>query len=398
MSYFANRFSKPTKIMSKAKKVVPKFEKFIDKLEDKVAHLATDLAYKLAKGNDIYKEHELKTIKNLGANWKVLCKSSDNADTNQNGYKSVVFINQSTKQILIATAGTVPTDIHDLKDDAYIAAGTFPSKVDQVKSMVNYISKSLGADIDSYMFNVTGHSLGAVLTDATAFEIMSRGLNLGTSVTFDSPGSKNAIQAAINAGVFSNTLDTTIEELAKHCVIYNAKHNIINYNPIISSPHITEPKLVMPIKQVITNDTPTAGQSGILSYTGYLSGKVGSLVETFSSYLGINRTLKELEGLKGHSLKNFANICEKPVVETLGWYKTIDGTLLIQDFKGSNHITSTGNDVVVITEKNIDDDIISISSSEFSYDDLERAFNYYANKASLLLGIDTECPSLEFIN
>lgn len=396
MGYFSNWFNKPTKVISKAKKAASKFEKFINKLEDKVVHLATDLAYKLAKGNDIYIDHELKTLKDLGADWQVLCKSSDAADTNQNGYKSVVFINQNTKQILIATAGTVPTDIYDLRDDAYIAAGTFPSKVDQVKYMINYISKSLGGDIDSYTFNVTGHSLGAVLTDATAFEIMSRGLKLGTSVTFDSPGSKNAIQTAINAGVFSNTCDSTIEELAEHCVIYNAKHNIINYNPIISSPHITEPKLVIPIKQVITNDIP-AVQSGIFSYTGYLAGKVGTLVETCSSYLGVTRTLKELESLKGHSLKNFANICEKPVIETLGWDKTIDGTLLIKDFKGSNHITSTGNDVVVITEKNIDDDTISISSSEFSYDDLERAFNYNANKASLL-GEDEEFPSLEFIN
>lgn len=396
MSYFANWFNKSTKVISKAKKAASKFEKFIDKLEDKVAHLTTDLAYKLPKGNDIYKDHELKTLKDLGTDWQVLCKSSDNADTNQNGYKSVVFINQNTKQILIATAGTVPTDIHDLKDDAYIAAGTFPSKVDQVKSMIDYISKSLGANIDNYTFNVTGHSLGAVLTDATAFEIMSRDLKLGTSVTFDSPGSKNAIQAAITAGVFSNTLDVTIEELAEHCVIYNAKHNIINYNPIISSPHITEPKLVIPTKQVIPNDTPTV-QSGIFSYTGYLAGKVGTLVETCSSYLGVKRTLKELENLKGHSLKNFANICEKPVIETLGWDKTMDGILLIKDFEGSNHITSTGNDVVVITEKNIDDDTISISSNEFSYDDLERAFNYNVNGASLL-GVDEEFPSLEFIN
>lgn len=396
MNYFTNLLSNLTKVIDKAKKSTSKFEEFINKLEDKVAHLATDLAYKLAKGKDVYQEHELKTLKALGGDWEVLCKSSDNADTNQNGYKSVTFINQNTKQVLIATAGTVPTDIHDLKDDAYIAAGTFPSKVDQVKYMINHISKSLGADIDSYTFNVTGHSLGAVLTDATAFEIMSRGLKLGTSVTFDSPGSKNAIQAAITAGVFSDTLDTTLDELAEHCVIYNAKHNIINYNPIISSPHITEPKLVIPVKQVITNDK-LSEQSGIFSFTSYLSGKVGTLVETCSSYLGVTRTLKELENLKGHSLKNFANICEQPVIETLGWDKTADGTLLIKDFKESNHITSTGNDVVVITESSIDDDTISISSSEFSYDDIERAFNYSDNNA-LLLGVDEEFPSLEFIN
>ncbi|EER20785.1 MULTISPECIES: hypothetical protein [spotted fever group] len=120
MSYIANWFNNSTRVVSKAKKTVSNFAKFINKVEAKVAHLATDLTYKLANGNDIYKDHELKIIKELGDDWKVLCKSSDDADTNQNGYKSVVFINQNTKQILIATAGTVPTDIYDLKDDAYI--------------------------------------------------------------------------------------------------------------------------------------------------------------------------------------------------------------------------------------------------------------------------------------
>ncbi|WP_121543499.1 hypothetical protein [Candidatus Rickettsia colombianensi] len=70
---------------------------------------------------------------------------------------------------------------------------------------------------------------------------------------------------------------------------------------------------------------------------------------------------------------------------------------MIKDFKGSDRITSTGNDVVVIKENDIDDDTISISSSEFNYDDLERAYNYHANKA-LVLGADAEFPSLEIIN
>lgn len=393
MSYISKWLNNSSKVVSKTKKTVSKFGKFI---EAKFAHLATDLAYKLAKGNDIYKAHEFETIKKLGDDWKVLCKSSDNADTNQNGYKSVTFINHNTQEILIATAGTVPTDIHDLKDDVYIAAGSFPSKVNQVKSMVDYISKLLGADIDSYTFNVTGHSLGAVLTDVTAFEIMSRGLKLGTSVTFDSPGSKNAIQAAITSGVFSNARDITIDELADHCVIYNAKHNIINYNPIISSPHITEPKLVIPIKQVVAKDTPEL-QSGIFSYTGYLIGKLGEVIETCSSYLGITRILKELENIEGHSLKNFANICEKPVIDTLCWEKPNGGALLIKDFKESENITPTGNDIVVIKENDIDDDTILISSREFSYNDLERAFNCSNNKASLL-GVDEEFPSLDIIN
>ncbi|XVN42099.1 MAG: hypothetical protein RCG15_05320 [Candidatus Rickettsia vulgarisii] len=394
--------SKSTSVVNAVKKTIDKVEKITHKIthkfDAKIAHSTTNLAYKLAEGNDAYKKHESETINNLKSDgWKVLCNSSKFADTNQNGYKAVAFINNNTKEILIATAGTVPTDLHDLKDDVWIAAGTFPSKVVQAKAMVNHVCELLEANAGNYTFNVTGHSLGAVLTDVTAFEIKSKGLNLGTSITFDSPGSKNSINKAIKAGVFSKDVDVTIKDLKEHCVVYNSAHNAINYNPIKSSPHITEPKLVL-FKQAAT-DTPTqqiTESSGIIGYTSYLVSKVSSnVVNTCSYYLGITKVANELEKLKGHSLENFANLCEKPIIDTEGWEKTA-GKLYIKDFKGSNSVTSTGNDVVVIKEEEIDPDTISISLSEYSYDDLHRAHSYDGDNTSV--SGDIEFQDLEFIN
>ncbi|ALA61342.1 hypothetical protein [Rickettsia amblyommatis] len=404
MSYFSNLLSsKPINFVSKVKKTVAKVEKFANKFEAKVAHVATDLAYKLAQGNKIYKEHESKTIESLEKNgWKTLCNSSEFADTNQNGYKAVAFINAEAKQVLIATAGTVPTDLHDLKDDAYIAAGSFPSKITQVKAMIDHITTLLATDASNYVFNVAGHSLGAVLTDATAFEIMSKGLELGTSITFDSPGSKNAIDQAIKAGVFSKTVDVTVENLAEHCVVYNAKHNIINCNPIISSPHITAPKLVLSLEQQVATDAPVQyvekESSGIIGYVSYLVSKTSSnIIKSCADYLGITRTVNELENLKGHSLKNFADLCEKPVVDTLGWERGIDNGLLIEDFDGSSCVHSTGNDLRVVKEYDVDDDTVEISLNEFNFADLQRAHDNI-NKAVPTLGTDPEFPSMEFIN
>lgn len=383
MDYFSNWFGTHTKSLSTSvKKTVAKVEKFANKLETKVAHLATDLAYKLAKGGEAYKKFESATIESIkNDGWKVLCNSSQFADTNQNGYKTVVFVKDKygAKEVLIAVAGTVSTDINDLKDDFYVATGSYPSKVVQIKAMLNHISELLGSGVSNYKFDVTGHSLGAVLTDMTAFEIMSRGFSLGTSITFDSPGSKNSINEAIKSGVFSNNTNVTIEDLAEHCVVYNSKHNIINYNPVINSPHITAPNLVLPVKKVATDVASyTTEPSGIIGYASYLVSKVSThVVKTCSDYLGITRTLTELENLVGHPLKNFADLCEKPVITTECWKKE-DGILVVKDFKGLKHVTSTGNDIIT---SRLDDDFVVITA--YSFDDVQRTHDYNNNNVLL---------------
>lgn len=399
MGYFGWFNSRPAAVSNTATKTAIKAEHFLTTLKTTVAHAATDLAYKIAKGKVVYEEHELKTNNSLGKDgWKVLCKSSEFNDTDQNGYKAVTFVNENTKQVLIATAGTVPTDIHDIKDDLYLFAGSFPSKVVQAKAMIDHTVDLLGTDARDYTFNATGHSLGAVLTDVTAFDVMSRGLKLGTSVTFDSPGSINAIDQAVKAGVFDNTVNVAMSDLAEHCVVYNAKHNAVNYNPVISSPHITEPKLVLPLEQATASlsTQDTVETSGIVGYASYLVSKVSSsITKTCSDYLGITKVLTEVENLKGHSLVNFADLCEKPVIDTLGWEKSPGGSLLIKDFAGCDHLSSTGEDTRVIKEQENDDTVI-ITCKDFSFADLQRMHEY--NTGGVILSGENLDLDFDIIN
>jgi hypothetical protein len=353
-----------------------------NKFGAKVAHLATDLAYKIAKGIEKYQEYEAVTIENLkNEGWKVLCRSLDNVNLNKNGYKAVALVKDESKEVLIAIAGTVPTDLNDLKDDFYIATGSFPSKVTEAKAMISHVAELLGSDVHNYTFNTSGHSLGAILSDVTAFEIMSKGLKLGRSITFDSPGSKNSIKEAIQSGVFSKDANVTVDDLKEHCTVYNVQHNFINYNPLINSPHITDPVLVLLKTKPTDLLTEYTTESGILGYTSYLVSKVSSgIIKTCSSYLGINKIATELERVKGHSLKNFADLDKKVTIDTYGWGKN-GGTLFIRDFEGSDYISSTGHDCM--SEKIIEDGSVVISM--YSYNDLERA-----NDCNKLLSGDNE--------
>ncbi|MCC8417320.1 MAG: hypothetical protein LN588_02150 [Rickettsia endosymbiont of Bryobia graminum] len=226
------------------------------------------------------------------------------------------------------------------------------------------------------------------LANAGSYETLSQGLRVGTSITFDSPGSKNAINAAIKAGVFSKNVEVSIEDLAEHCVVYNSPHNLINDNPVVSSPHITEPRIVLPTKQVAA-DAPVqfATESlGVLGYASYLVGKVSSdVINTCAGYLGLTRTLELITNLPGHSLKNFANLCEKPVYQTKGWDTPGDGTLYIDATDVLEEIDSTGTEVVAMSNKPVEDYETVLA---FSRDDLSRAHGYNDDNLPLSGGAD----------
>lgn len=122
----------------------------------------------------------------------------------------------------------------------------------------------------------------------------------------------------------------------------------------------------------------TTEPSGIIGYASYLVSKVSThVVKTCSDYLGITRTLTELENLVGHSLKNFADLCEKPVITTECWKKE-DGILVVKDFKGLKHVTSTGNDIIT---SRLDDDFVVITA--YSFDDVQRTHDYNNNNVLL---------------
>ncbi|BFD45725.1 MAG: DUF2974 domain-containing protein [Rickettsia endosymbiont of Sergentomyia squamirostris] len=329
--------------------------------------ITTNLAYKVSNSKEAYESHELEVIEGLKeTSWQVLCNSSQNEKTNQYDYKAVAFVNHITKEVHISSAGTKPTEKYDLIDDGFVAFGRVPYKIEQAKEMVNQVIDLLGGTDEAakYTFSTSGHSLGAIISDLTGVDIISRELPFAKSITFDNPGSAPIVQRAIDAGYFTGKVEVSIKELASHCEVYNAKPNFINN----TNSQLGNSKLVLPKKvETVTQDITES--SGFWGFGKYLYNTIGSTIKSCSDYLGITSVVKQIED---HSLKNFVNIKESAtVVQTNNWQK-IDGKLVVEKFAGSDKVTSTGNDVVLFSEEEYDS-MISINTVEYGYDDLSRA-------------------------
>jgi hypothetical protein len=182
------------------------------------AHLGVNLAYKTDDTNRYLAEALMTDGRHLvGSGFEILAASCENASTAQYGYKAVAFINKDTKEIHIASAGT-KADINDILDDIRITFHYAPSKLIPVKEFINEIIQKIGGNEKAaeYIFNTSGHSLGAIVADLTGVELHSRNLNFNKSTTFDSPGSAEVIKYAIEQDLFTGKVTTSIEELANH--------------------------------------------------------------------------------------------------------------------------------------------------------------------------------------
>ena len=368
------------------KRPIKEVKQAISKLS--FAHKGTNLAYKISDTPEVYNNHKSDLTIDLaktGAGWEVLCDSSRNTNTSQYDYKAVAFVNYSAKEVHIASAGTKLTEKYDLIDDALIGfLGRVPYKIDPAKAMVDQVVKLLGVqDVENYTFSTSGHSLGAIISDLMAVDIISRNLPFDKSTTFDNPGSALVVKRAIATNVFTNKVETSLEELATHCEVYNAKPNFINN----INEQFGNTKLVIP------KDSPTTGDSnkieiessGIFSYASYLFSKVGAVINTCSDYLRITSVMKQIED---HRMQNFNDIESAIVVDTDKWQKA-DGKLVVEKFTGYDKVTSTGNDVVVF-DTNEYDSIMHISKNEYSFNDISRAINYSGEQGcGDLLGNDS---------
>ncbi|WP_395476244.1 hypothetical protein [Rickettsia endosymbiont of Pantilius tunicatus] len=256
-----------------------------------------------------------KNLANSG--WEVLATSVDDKNTNQYGYKAVAFINRNTKEIHISSSGTIITEKYDLIEDARITFGRIPNKLLPVKEFVTKVLEQAGGKekVIDYKFSTSGHSLGAIVSDLTGVEIHSRGLKFEKSVTFDNPGSKKVVENAIKNKNFSGDVVTPIEELAKHCEVYNVKHNFINTN---------NPQLAAKINIVAlpkSANTVVEQSAGIWGLTSYLTSKVGEVVNKCGYYLGIN---KVLHAINNHRLVNFAEATSKQnCFKVVDWKKSM---------------------------------------------------------------------------
>jgi hypothetical protein len=356
------------KVNTEVKTVVNKEEAF------KLTNLAYKLAknsYEIEKDDFLYKtstetHDDIIIFRNeKNTSWEILLDSENNSK----GYKAVAFLNNETKEVHIATAGTIITDINDLWDDALITFGFVPRKITPMKIFVEDVIKKLGNDSSSYKFSTSGHSLGAVMSDLTAAEIISRGLEFDKSITFENPGSKKVIETAISNKVFSGTKDVVIKEISKQCVEYNAKPNFINTMGNHLSKNIN---LVLQDNQETETSNPepiNSSSSGLFGFGKYIYNKVGSVVNKCSEKLGITSVINQIEE---HSLKNFKDI-DLSLTYKVSDYGNGKPKLDKSEIDRLKNTPSTGNDIQYHYEVKLPNDFTGLFLKEYSYKDLAGA-------------------------
>lgn len=342
----------------------------------KFIHQAIRLAYKV--GYSSYGERLKETEKAIkGTGWKILCNSADYQDTHKYGYKAVAFINEQTREVHVATAGTDPKSVSDLVDDVRGVYGHgYISKIKPMKAFIDKVVNKV--DVKGYKYTTSGHSLGAVVSDLTAAEITSRNLNLIESTTFENPGSHPALDYATKNKFFPNEAREKIYSLAKYCKVINAVPNLINEtNDQLAA---SQPKLALP-KNDFSNGyiswmadnfrklcKPLSATENMLnSYFGF--NKVSCVLHKMSETINSTSDLLKKVSVTGHShgLSNFENCqildvknCGNNVVE-------LDST----EGKKLENVCSTGNDGVLVERKNTEKDLESfIVYDTYKYSDI----------------------------
>jgi hypothetical protein len=177
----------------------------------------TQIAYK--DFNEEYEEYEISNINNSQdikiEKKQVFVIYSNELDADEFAYRSAVFIDNDTKEVVIANAGTRPgldsKGFYDLTDDLRLALDMEPLKIEQAKQVNKRIIDLLGDDIQNYNFSYTGHSLGAAIADMQAahmdVELQERKIEVKgiTTTTFDNPGAGKLVKKIYeNASMNSN--------------------------------------------------------------------------------------------------------------------------------------------------------------------------------------------------
>ncbi|CAF0761251.1 unnamed protein product [Didymodactylos carnosus] len=151
----------------------------------KLATSTVDLAYRLPYKQDFAgKELNLFGNELMGAGWQIAFNSSESIETNKCGYKAVVWVNHTTKEVHIASAGTL-IDVYDVIDDLLVATGHTPSKFVPAKAMLEKVTSEFN---NEYTISTSGHSLGAFSSNYTIILAKLWGRQVGKSTTFESPG------------------------------------------------------------------------------------------------------------------------------------------------------------------------------------------------------------------
>lgn len=178
----------------------------------------TQIAYK--DSNQDYEDYDITPIQNRGdlegvnaEKKQIFVIYSDEMDAGKFEYRSAIFIDNDTKEVVVANAGTRlgvnKKGFYDVADDMRLIFNKEPAKIKQAKEVNKKIIELLGDDIEDYNISYTGHSLGAAIADIQAAYMDVELQNLGkkakdiATTTFDNPGAGNFVDK-IYATSFKN--------------------------------------------------------------------------------------------------------------------------------------------------------------------------------------------------
>ena len=183
------------------------------------------------------KEYQGEIQKKTIDEWEVLLTAQNDNGSLKYGYKAVAFINKSTKEIHISTAGTDPWNPSNLAADLLSffsnkgASGrlnSLPYEHENIEQFVDAVLAKMQQqdnEPSEYTFSTSGHSLGAMLSDLTLLYMMKKDLRVQSSTTYENPGPKGWIDLAHQKYEMNNIHMNTLKE---HCIVYNARPNKIN--------------------------------------------------------------------------------------------------------------------------------------------------------------------------
>jgi hypothetical protein len=212
--------------------------------------------------------------KHISGPWKTLLTTNE-VHLSKFGFYAAVFVNEETKEVVIANRGTEIslTDpkgtLFDIFNDAQLYLGQTPIQFTYAADkFVDKVIEKLGNTATDYKFVTTGHSLGSVLATLESAKLATLGFYVVASVGIDNPGSKPILEHYIKGyGLNLDPQNLDIE-------VYNSPPNLINTcNPQIGK--VTQ--LDMPE----VNNTITALCSTSLGYYlggGYLQSANATLV------------------------------------------------------------------------------------------------------------------------
>jgi len=267
----------------------------------------TKVAYKSAQTVKEFESH----LVMLPKNFEVLAKSTESEDTGAHNLRSVAYVNPETKEVVIAVAGTNPKSFSDLHDDIQLFAEKAPTKIEPMKAFIAEVMSQLGNASD-YTFTVTGHSLGASVSQLTALHLIAEGQTVTNCITFDSPGVKKAFAYAVNNGQMQPVTDEQIAQT--NFVSIQSRPNFVNTLAGNDGNLGSSYMIVLPKKEEMAEAEKanvTVENIGFMAYFQNLVSKVGkAAVQSFeddSEYLA--RILAD-EDFRAQELEKIDNVCK----------------------------------------------------------------------------------------